>query len=451
MKKLLALLLALLLPAVALAEAGRIDVTLTVNEENAGRLFAESGIFAGNQNEEKLCASLAKLLNGLRVSLLTQENAGRFELAVGDTVLLDLSVMLGGEDFILTSDMLNGKGLAVPLSEMQLEDDAFIRLMERTDWFGLLSGMGMAAMQSVQGVEATRTRGSFSGDAYTGGVYCTTITFDDAQIAALLNALLTDDLRTLIMQLAEYWEFDGEALLTQMLARNDEVTQANEHHYVLRLVEGEDLEPVGLSFTALRGNEQLATLSLGIENDSLHMVVGFGLDSENYWHSHKITFAQSEDDQGMKIFTVSGELKEFTSAKMNSFALASEISSEYRMKNQWQAEVRVQTGGTSWKLSSEQQMGTGTPVLGMTGQGLYVPGVRFTHIATYSMDQREIMTEKLTWAPCDPIDATGEGLELLNLLDSDGETQYELGVAWGMEIVQRLMRVIPMDMLLYLQ
>ena len=54
MKRMLALLLALLLPTIALAESSRLDVTLTVNEANVAEALRTSGAFAGEFNEEGL-------------------------------------------------------------------------------------------------------------------------------------------------------------------------------------------------------------------------------------------------------------------------------------------------------------------------------------------------------------------------------------------------------------
>lgn len=449
MKKMLALLLAmLLLPFAALADASRFDVEITVDEEKMATIFANSGMFADAENEEKLCAAMAKLMN-LGFSVIMQDDAAYMELNMADTSVLDLSVLMGGNDLIIASSLMGSDALSFPMALLNVENDEFMQLMANTDWEKLLGGMVMAAMQSLQGVESNRMRGSFSGDAFTGGVYCTTYTFDDADIAAIIDALLTDDCRALILACAEYWETDGAAFLADVDEKNAQVAEANAHRYIVRLVEDENNVLIGIAATVMQGNKQLGTLSVGFEEDSVTFVIGFALEEENYWHAQEITFTEKTDESGAVTMTFSGTLLEFTAPKTDDYAYAHVNSAKVKMNTIWSLDVTTQNSATAWNLTANQKLGYGSTVQSVKAQGLYIPGVRFVNVSDYSMNGDQYMTEKMTWAPCDPIDSTGEGLTLHNLLNTDEETLTKIGMSFGMELAKRMMNAIPMELIFY--
>lgn len=451
-KRILALLLALLLlPAAALAEASRIDLTLTLDAENAAEVFKATGLFAGADNEDALCDAMVDFMDGFAMSLITQDDAVRMEIAFGETPLLDLSVLMGGENLIITSDLMEGAGLSVPMALLNAENDEFARLLADTDWADMLSTMLNAAVRSFDGVQGVETRGSFSGDAYTGGVYCTTYTFDDKAVAGLVDALLTDDFRALVNAAADYWDFDGAAFLAGIDEANAKAAEENAHRYIVRLVRDADYAPVGMSVTVLRGEEQLATLSIGLASDALRIVAGFGMDDVNYWHSQVITCTQSVSEDGTATTVVNGQLTEFTAPKSDDFAYASANMTDALLTNDWSMTLAAQGSGMTWRCTSTQKQGSTGDVTGMEGQGLYLPGVRFANTCTYSTNGKSYMTERLTWAPCDPIPSDGAGLELYSLLSGDDADVTALATSVGLELAERLMKIVPFQLLMYFQ
>lgn len=454
MKKILALLLAvMLLPAAALAETYGLEFSVTMNAENAVDVIKSTGLFAGSNDEDGLCAAFVDLIDGIALRIVAQEDAASVALTFDETNLFDLSVLTGGEDVIILSELLNGTGFKVSkaaLAEADAEDDAFVQLMENTDWISLVTGMFSAAMEKMDGVQVTTQRGSFSGDAYSGGVFCTTITFDDAAIAAMLGAMLTDDARALVKDLGAYWEFDGEAVIRSIEEANTNAAQENAHRYILRLVYDAEETLIGASAVVMSGSKQLGTLSLGFGAEKLTIVAGFGLDDVNYWHCQEIAMTMTEGDDGMTTIALKGSIEEYTAPKDEDFAFAAATKDSTLYDLDWTAELNLQGGNATWKYASERQL-SGAAATGMKGQGMYLNGKRMTNSCTYLMGGKEYMTERLVWAPCAALDLSAEGVTLIDLTAVDDTAMSEVAFALGNELATRLLQVIPMKLILFLQ
>lgn len=455
MKRMLALLLAvLLLPAGALAEAFRLDMTISMDVDNAAAFFKASGLFAGASNEEKICRTFAELVDGAALHVVSQDDAFTLDVAFDDTSLLDLAVVTGETELIISSSLMNGSVMSMPMEQDSLQEDAFVKLMEETDWVMLLGGMVMNVANRLDGLEVETVRGSFSGDAYTGGVYCTTYSIDDEDLAGLIGAMMTEDFRALVLAACNYWDLDGAGFLAQIDEKNAAVAQANAHRYMVRLVYDAEHMPVGVSAVVLRGDEQLGTFSLGIalQEDEivLKTVIGFGLQDSNYWHSHEICMTSQETAEGYSSVTLSGELREFTAPKSDDFAFAAATVASYRMSNDWKLTVNIEGGNYSWQYDFTERMGNSAPLMKTEGQGLYLPGTRLVNNVTYSMDGKAYMTEKLICAPCAPVEIDTTGMNVIGA-DADEDTLTQLGMTIGFGLVERLMKVIPMELLLYMQ
>lgn len=451
MKKILALLLALLLPVAAFAEASTLEMSVTMDVENAASIFKSMGMFNGATNEEELCRLFAELVDGFRMRLLTQDDATRFEMSFDETTLLDLSVLYGGENLIFTSDMMGGTGLSMPMALLNPEHDEFLTLLADTDWEGLLGGMAMAVMQQIDAVEITETRGSYSGAAYEGGVYAINVTLDDKVIAGLLNAMLTEEVRALIGKMAAYWDMDGESLLAQIDAVNAEAAADNAHRYIIRVVYDEAMNLIGLSVTVMQGEKQLCALSIGVDEAQLRIVAGFGLDDVNYWHYQEINWQETAAEDGKVSLRFWGEILEFTAPKASDFAFAIKTYTDFNMLRQWEMNVTTQGNGATWRYTVSEQMGLGAPTVRQDGKGMYMPGVRFANSCTYSWNAVEYMIEQVIWGPCDPISADGAGMELLDIMSEDVTKLQEVALTLGEEIATRLLQVMPMQLLLYFQ
>lgn len=456
MKRMLALLLAvLLLPAGALAEAIRLDVTVSMDADNAVEFFKAIGLFAGSSDEDKLCRTFAEFVDGVGLHVVKQEEAFTFDVTFDDTSLLDLAVMTGESEVLVASGLMNGSVLSIPLAWDSLQEDEFVRLMEQTDFASLLAGMLNAGIRHIDSLDAMTVRGSFTGDAYTGGVYCSTIHLDDADMADIVNVMLTEEFRALVMAVCDYWELDGAALLAQIDEKNAAVAQANEHRYVVRLVYDAFDTPVGISAVAFRGDEQLGTFSFGMSLESenalvVKYVVGFGLEDMNYWHSHEIRMARQDVGEDNHTYSFSGMLREFTAPKSDDFSYAAATVSDFRMNSDWQLALNREDGNYSWEYSVAERMGSDAPLMKAEGKGMYMPGKSLVNSVTSSMDGKAYMTEELICEPCDPIDLDMSAMNVIDMTANEDALE-ELGMTIGFGLVERLMKVIPMELLLFMQ
>ncbi|MBQ2954809.1 MAG: hypothetical protein IJE07_14860 [Clostridia bacterium] len=450
-KRILALLLALLLPVAALAETCCLEASVQINQENAPDVFKAMGLFAGANNEDDLCQSLAEMVDGFAIRVVTQEDANRFTMAFDDTNLLEMSVIASGADLVITSELLGSNALLIPADLMSPEDAAFVQLMEGTDWLQLLGGVVSAAAAHLDGFEVTTQRGSFSGDAYAGGVYCTTCTFDDADIAALLSAAMTDEVRELILAVAEYLGFDGEGFIAGIEQAHQDASAANTHHYIVRVVYDAAYAPIGLSATVLAGEKQLATLSVGYADGELLIVAGLPMDDVNFWHCHGISLTKTTDEDGAIHLALEGSIVEFTGLKDEDFAFAAAVFEETLYELDWSAQINLVGDNAAWSFESVQgtDVATGS---GMTAKGFLLGGTRFSNTCSYSFGGKVYMTERITWAPCDPISTDLSGYTLCDVMAAeDAGLLNEMGADLTTELTTRLLKVVPMQLLLYLQ
>ena len=450
MKRMLALLLALLLPSIALAESSRLDVNLTVNEANVAEMLRTSGAFAGEFNEEGLCSAVAKLINGLGMSLHMQDDAYRLDLRMAGSSLLDLSFLQQEDDVVMTSDLMNGCGLLLAGAAADMSSVFSGIPSNEEELLAVVSGMAEALEAQLAAIPCTGARGAFSGDAFTGGVYCDTYTFDDAQVAALVNAMLTQEARAMLLSVADALGEDGAVMLSAIDEKNAQVAAENVNRYILRVVKDAAGIVVGLSCTVLQGERQVATLSLGLRADGACLVVGLPLAQENYWHWHDVT-AASSDDNGASTYTLQGRLLEFTAPKDETFAYAKLTAADVRLNSDWSLRVTEQAGLTGWQLEITTQRGAEATLHTVAVNGLYVPGRRMATNAVFGVDDQEHMTLSVVWAPCEPIDATAASLEVADMSTTDGAARGdEIAYAFGTQIGLRLLQLLPPELMMLL-
>lgn len=452
LKRTLALLLVLLLlPAAALAEAFRLDVTVDLDPEAAAGIIRQAGLFAGADDEAGLAAAFADFLDGFALRMTTQEDASRLEIIFDDATLFDLSLLMGGENVILTSDMLDGTGFSIAKEMLSQENTRLLPILQNTDWADLAGKMFTAAMEVLKGAEVTHARGSFAGDAYTGGVYCDTIILDDKIIAEALDAAMVRPARNLVTYVCSCIGVDGKALLEQLSAAHAAAAEANEHRYIIRIISDANEVFIGASLTIVQGDRQLATLSVGMMENGLRIVAGLPMDAVNYWHEQEITWSSETGDDGVTMYTMTGTLTEFTADKKEDYASAVAHIEDTRLRVQWTATIGTQGGGLSWSTMVATRVGDSLSLDKTENQGLYIPGVRLVNTASYSRNGKVWMTEKTLWAPCDPIEATGDGLILCDLVNPDEAMLTEMALTMGGQLAMRLMQIIPPQLLLFFQ
>lgn len=450
MKKLLALLIAVLLPAAAFAQTRCGELLLTVDEESCARMIAAMGMYDGD-NAEEMCAALAKLMNGVGLRLHQQEEAVKLEMLLGGTALADVTAVIpdmltakpSGDQMVITSSLMEGYGLAIPMEQL-LADDELADMLEKTDWIGLLGGMVYAGAEALSDVEVTSSRGSFSGDAYTGGAYCTTIMLDDSDVAALLSALMTDDLRALLTELLAYAGMDA-AVLQEWSALHESVAAQNAHRYIIRMVEDAEGAFVGLSAVIMQGEKQLATLSVGMpDEETLHVVLGLGMGEENYWYSHVITGT---------LASLAGECIEFAGAKDEDFAFASAVATELLARRTWKLSVQQTDDQAAWSFALDMQSSASEQTQSVQSAGtVSLNDGTVKGDVNWLLDGARYMTLSAAWQACDPI-ATPDAasLTLCDITSASEEQQtllQEITGAIGANLSLKLLQVIPMELLM---
>ena len=449
MKKIIALLLAMCLGlggVSALAEASRLEVRVSLDETNAPTVLQQLGLFSGESNQPDLCKSLAQLLKNFTMQLHMQEDATRVDFVFDGVTLLELSVLMGGENLVITSDLMDGAGLGLPMEYVtMLTDYGMANVIQNNDWLDLATRMLEAGLEVLGGAEVVRSSGSFSGDAYTGGATCTTIYLDDKIIAETLDAMMIRSARNTVTYLF------GDEFLTEFTAMNAAAAEANAHSYILRIVRDEADVLVGVSLTVLQGDKQLATLSLGIGENDLRLVAGFPLDDVNYWHHSEVTWEVTEDPTGMETLRLTGSVEEFIAQKNYDFALGEMYRTQSMFYNTWNAQVNRQGSAYSWNMSLLERAGDSLVVDKTECQGLYLPDSRLSNTVTRSHSGKVWLTVSVNWATCEEMDAEGTGLVLYDLLTLDESTANDLVYGMAMDLAMRLLQVVPANLLVYLQ
>lgn len=450
MKKTLALLLALLLPVMALADASCFEVRVTLDGQNAAEVLRNTGLFADAADEAALYQAFVEMMDGFAVRVVTQEDAGRIVMAFDDASLMELTAIGRADGLIITSDLFDQAGILIPQQALTAQAEAFSGLLQGMDWMELLNGMLIAALPAMEGVEITTQRGAFGGDAYAGGVYCTTYTFDDADIAAILGALLTEDAQAAICAVFSCLGLDGAAFIAEMQAAHAAAAGNNAHRYIVRLVSDAQQTPIGLSAVVMQGAQQLGTLSIGLEDNELVIVAGFGMDDVNYWHCHGIRLTRTTAEDGMETIELAGVIEEFTAPKDEDFAFAMATHDETTYDRDWLLTINLKGSDATWSTEDNETL-AGVATVTKEGKGFFIGGSRFSHTVHYSAGGNAYMTERYSWAPCAEIDTAIDGFEIYDLTSGDSAMIDELGMSAISELGMRLLQVIPMELLLMIQ
>lgn len=526
MKKLLALLLALLLPLGALAETASpedseeltmdefyqlfayeaqnsafcLEASITADEERLAALLEPS---MTGSNAATMAKAVAKLLNGFGIKIVAQENAAYFDLLLRGSSMLDFTVYEQNEErSYITSSMMPGYAVIQDSSD-DAEDDAIAdMLMEELS--SLLPGMADAVMPLLQEIEIERTRGSFAGDAYEGGVWCTTIRLDDRQIAEILQALLTDEVRAAATGFLIASELGTAEDIQQLIELHESVAQANEHQYILRYVEDANGEPVGLSAVVMRGEEQLKTFSLGITDDSLRIVTGVGGPEQNYWYDHVIllekpeskesteyvqivmeygegvtagdiftgegfTLAEENDDftiygtyattgEANNDFTLRGSCIEFVGDKDSSFAYALATLEDTLVWSDWTLDVHMDGDRLEWQYAEESGIDPsvlmdGVPASTSVQANGLIDGEDVTANFICNADGEEYMSGVFSFKPCEPLPPMGDDLMIVDTQSEDPDQQQlviETDNLMIENLTQRMLTLLPMELLVVL-
>lgn len=278
MKKLAALLLALLMPLCASAEAIRFSISA---ESDESLLLSSAEPMLNLLQEEyveqaKMLVSLfARVMNGFGLDLTVQGDASEMCLILSGTEAVRVSLHQRGEELLLVSPMLKG--------------------------YALRAANPTVAQSALANAVPTQSTGVFAGDAYAGGTQCVTWTLPGN---ALTELFLPEDF--------------ADALTAALDSLDVDLPDASAISYILRMVQNDANEVVGISVTMMRSESQLATLSIGLGTEQFTVVTGLGLNEQNHWCRLRCSISQEENATYL-----SGQVEEWLSAKTESFTSVS--------------------------------------------------------------------------------------------------------------------------------
>lgn len=318
MKRLLALLLALLLPGCAVAETMGVSVSVEVDEavfaayvKQALQTLPEVAAY----DLDALSAAVAKCLNGLSIESSAQDDATAVKLRLGNGELLNMTFHTTKDAIYVTSPMLSGYAL---WDALRIDHEAEAELAE-TDWKSVGISAAKALSIWLEDIEPTVMQGMFDGDAYSGGTQCITWMLSDMDMAALISALATEEVRAAFVNLMKVVTgLDGSKLLAQFDALNARVADEDTYLYIVRTVTNDANEFVGASLTIMDEVAQIATCSLGVTGTAVKLVVGLGLSEKNYWLELNGKYSRQEN-----ITYLSGTSREWLAAKEESYSYVS--------------------------------------------------------------------------------------------------------------------------------
>lgn len=437
MKKLVALLLALFLPVCALADT--FEVTMEV--QTAQALFSalvDQSVQKHTGLEGVSSESVAKLLQALlgntKITAVTQENASAVSITLNGNSFLDATIYLSGGESLMTSSLIPGYVL--------VEDVPSASATEAENEKKIAEDVQNAFVAWKETLPVETVHGVFSGDAYTGGTVCTTWTITDSDIAALMTAIMTPELREMIEQHVEAAGEDG--ILSAFDAANARVAEENKYTYTIRCVADDEDRLVGFSATVFDEAAQVATFSLGVNDQNVRVVIGLGLKQENYWAECVLTESQRDQTTFIK-----GEMREWTADKSESFAYVTEanapamsyllncIITKSGQRELWDGHVYLGTKANA-----------GKEVLSFSGS-MNEANQSFEAKCSLMENQQSMMTFSLSKKPAAEIMPPDASLVRCAETDPDqGELYEKVNQELVFAITMRLMQIIPFDLLL---
>lgn len=436
MKRLLALMLAMLLPGAALCETLQTEIMLTVREQELSEIIAPvlSEMYDVTQEQaETLAQAFAGLMNNSGLRVTVQEDAQAFELLLGGKTLVDVQALVDSMgNTVFTSGLFKGYGLTRPAGEEQATvADAGI------DWASVLTGVRQEAEKRISALPYVTTEGAFAGDAYTGGTSCRTYQLDDSDVAAFLQGLMTDDARDALALLFDIMGMDGKAALAALDDTHARVAAENAYAYLLRVVEDAEGSLVGLSLTVQQGTAQLATVSVGMASGEMKIVVGIGGAERNGWCAHSIRNVAGG---------LAGESVAFWADKEQAYPYAAAVTTEYVSEISWSLYTQPLPDGISWDFSADAQDGRAFRCVAWHHDS----DGTFGGYLQYLVNDTEIALVNVEVEAVEPLQIATDQLTLCSLNTAD-EAQLALqeqifGLAEQI-LSMRLLLILPMNVL----
>lgn len=432
MKRLFAILLAILLPMCAVAETYQLSLGMQLDEAMISQLAALPGNDADPRKTELMIKIAQYVLDGASVKVTVQDDAARIDIGISGGSLLDMTIYTEGDMAYVTSSLIPGKALTYEVVGTSEEEP---------DLTGVMNAVTTLLESRMTANPGVITTGSFTGDAYTGGTRCTTWYFSDKDIADLISELMTGEASQAVLSCLTAMGFEPEKL-SEIAAANDAVAQENQYAYIFRKVENDAGDVIGLSFTIIHEDTQVATLSLGAEKDGMRGVLGIGMPDQNYWWEFTL---EAGDLQGRTSY--GGISREWTSDKRNSFAYVA-ANEEPTLDTKWYCNVRKVGNRYLWDAGVYDAVDQVLMDYLFTSTGSVNPS---TGLLDSEFTLSSIMTLSIDLGPVKAIPPMPADLACYSLTDPAMEKQTgKVLDLFASAIAARMIKLLPMDLILLL-
>ncbi|MGN0971587.1 MAG: hypothetical protein ACI4OY_06495 [Aristaeellaceae bacterium] len=442
MRKLMACLLAVLLLAqmpTALGEGAQ-SLTITL-ETDASRLSPLVAALVGEEGSS-LGESLAELVNTCVLESRWQEDAAVTTLSLKGETVLCYAVTCAGDKTCVTSSLLPDYVL-----ETITEQGVDWRLLLQADWTAETAALAEQAATLMASLGPMEETGSFLGDAYEGGVRRVTCQMDDRAIyllaECLLGALEQSEELTRVTGLLPEERYAAVAQLRSWLLP---AALENVYRYQLSLVYDEADALVGVSLTALEEDKQISTLSIGLMEDGLEAVWGYGRDGVNDYI--RLIVLEEETEEAL---TLGLRLTVLEDPAHMGYAMVSMLDGAAAEDHILSLAVVPTEEGYS--VNGEYEFTTPAGSMTLAGNGTYAPEP-FALNATVDLYETgrstSLMTLRLATDACEAVTVDTEGLTVVDMDNMDEETEADLTEAMykaGTELSLKLIFMLPSELL----
>lgn len=445
MKKLLALLLSLVLPVCALAETYEMTLQVSTDDEvfpayAKALLQRIPGMTA--QDADKYANMLRALLKNSAVTAIVQDDAVSLDVSLAGGSLFDMVTYEAENASYLTSSLLPGYALVEALTDAE----SMPALISEEDMLHAGDSVEAAITSWFAGIEPLTTSGVFSGDTYEGGTQCTTWILTDKDVAAYVSAIATDEIRSIWSQMLSGAEVNADDLFARFDEANEHVADEDKHSYVLRVVRDDADQLVGLSLTIIDEVAQIATLSLGVKDKEIRLVMGLGLGSQNYWWECTV-----QENQRSHLTLLKGTSREWVADKLETFAYVSETNAPVAAYtwscNVTQSGQRYLWDGTAYEGEITDASRTICSFSGSVNQNTSALEANI-NLASAGRTPLKI---KLNYKPVEEIPPLDPALTLCSIADPEQAELYtELSQQINYEMTLRLIKLLPLDVILTL-
>ncbi len=440
MKKFLALLLTMLLPVCAMAETNEFGLYVDTDEVYFPMLAKQllpDGLNMPADVSDLFVSMVQKIVNGLRVFVSVQEDAIDLEVQLAGQSLVDLTTYECQDATYCTSSLIPGYALVEKKTAELPAADA----VNQIDWKKAADSAARAADLWFANMEPMKETGLYVDDAYVVKGECTAWTLGDKDIAALLSALATEEVRQAVSLSLSAMGLEADAVWNWFDARTASVADEDRYLYALYILKDEAGAIGGISLDVYgeTATEMLATVSLGLV-DGINLVVGLGLEEENYWWQLYADVQEQSD-----ILVVSGVSREWSGIKGHDFAGIQENATP-EFDAIWQFGVLENETSAIWEgricRNDEEQETL-----------LSTEGIRTKETSAWDAviclggRDKAGLTLSMNYGPTGPIPPMDSGLELCASTDQ----QYsELMDQMTSAVAARMIKLLPMDLILKL-